>query len=225
MIATLLGLREENTLACLFLLMWCTQMFGLLTELLARPSLDTSGEYGSRGWANDPKGNESNRSSRFYAYAARMFPHVLGFFPYITCWVVVLNYFIASLEDTRKEDQDLWEQIPDFVQPAVFGTMLIFSSFTFVQCVAKPRPPRPPHLTAPTPTIFILLHVGGSTSIVAPTTGGRPSCGTLRSASPPSCSSAGSSTATCFGLRRSRRPLRKTRCGWHMHSAPTTPCQ
>lgn len=188
-------------------------MFGLLTELLARPSLDNVAD-GHRQWANDRESG-ANCTSWFYAYAVRMFPHVLGFFPYITCWVVVLNYFIASLEDTRKENQDLWDQVPDFVVPAVFGTMAIFTSFTFVQCVVTPRLDRRDRRdpVSITPTIFTLSHVGGATSGLAPTSGGGPSCGTLHSASPPSCSSAGSSTATCCGSGRSPRPLSKTKWG------------
>lgn len=176
------------------MLMFCTQMFGLLTELLARPG--KRGEDGYRGWANDPIRSDAvlaaelkrrkimeypyrvkrhprlpyhhameklspearrrfenpeqvpvpdmlsdeeqyllTRYAQSYtlAWVQRMFPHVLGFFPYITIWVILIQHFLDSLNDVRKENEALWELIPDFVVPAVFGTLVIFSSFTFVQ--------------------------------------------------------------------------------------------
>lgn len=151
-------MREANQLSMLFMLMFCTQMFGLLTELLARPA--KRGEDGVRGWANDPvrsvdfvnaeqkrrkimdlcKVENPNsldmltedelcilaRHAQEYtlAWAQRLFPHVLGFFPYITIWVVLMTHFRDSLEDVRIENESLWDRIPDFVVPAVGGTLV-----------------------------------------------------------------------------------------------------
>ena len=182
----LLGVREQNQLAALFVLMFCTQMFGLLAELLARPGKRVHGQQ-YRDWANAPVRSEAvvaaelkrrkimeypylvkrhprlpyhhakerlppkerlkfdspevvpvpdvlspeeqyllARYARDYKFAwmQRMFPHVLGFFPYITCWVILLQHFLDSLEDVRVENESLWERIPDFVVPAVFGTLV-----------------------------------------------------------------------------------------------------
>lgn len=165
--------------------MFCTQMFGLLTELLARPGKRDADGY--RGWANDPVRSEAvaaaqrkrrtivefpylvkprprmpyvsamqklspevrlqfqtptvvpvpdalspeeelllARYARDYklAWMQRMFPHVLGFFPYVTCWVILIQHFLDSLEDVRVENESLWERIPDFVVPSVFGTLV-----------------------------------------------------------------------------------------------------
>ena len=57
LIAVTLGIREQNILSALFMLMWCVQMFGLLTELNARPG--ERGPDGYRGWANDPPRTET----------------------------------------------------------------------------------------------------------------------------------------------------------------------
>ena len=181
----LLGVREQNQLAAIFMLMWCTQMFGLLTELLARPG--KRGDDGYRGWANDPVRSEAvmaaelkrrkimeypslvkrhphlpyhhskmklspeerykfdnpdripvpdvlsqeeryllSRYAQDYtmAWICRMIPHVIGIFPYVSVWVILITHFRDSLDDVRIEDESLWERIPDFVVPAVFGTMV-----------------------------------------------------------------------------------------------------
>ena len=70
------------------------------------------------------------------AWAMRLFPHIIGIFPYVACWVVLINHFFESLNDLKVENEDLWKRIPDFVVPAVGGTVLIFTSFTFVQYAA-----------------------------------------------------------------------------------------
>jgi len=46
------GIREQNSLAMAFFLMWSVQMFGLLTEIGSRPDKRESDGY--RGWINDP---------------------------------------------------------------------------------------------------------------------------------------------------------------------------
>jgi len=35
-----------------------------------------------------------------------MFPHVMGFFPYITAWVIILNNFFEQIEDLCKGLRD-----------------------------------------------------------------------------------------------------------------------
>ena len=36
-IAISIGIREQNTLACIFMLHWCTMMFGFLVEYISTP--------------------------------------------------------------------------------------------------------------------------------------------------------------------------------------------
>lgn len=256
------------------MLMWCTQMFGLLTELLARPG--ERGDDGYRGWANDPIRSEAVRAAelrrqeimdypyrvkrhprlpyhhakerlsqeeRFkfenpvhvpvpdmlsadeqylltryaqsykLAWAQRMFPHVLGFFPYVSIWVILIRHFLDSLQDVRIENESLWDRIPDFVVPAVFGTLLIFSSFTFVQCAATHTPTFDPDSRALDSPLHACLP-GGATSTSARTTGGGARSGTVHCRSRPSCSSAASSTPTCCAWAAStRRSTRQTSRG------------
>jgi len=268
-IATLLGIRDQNTLASLYMLMWCTQMFGLLTEWGAsvnveletcpRALLSDKGRHEigcevatHRRWANDPMRTEgawkailtleqNNRNIRtkykFWirrvlvrvgcftnnatviplqefdrctlsvyrwerkkAYVRRMLPHVLGISPYLAAWTIMLRSFTDSLNDVKVENASVWDKIPDFVVPAVFGTFVIFSTFTFVQCAARTHTHTHTHSTAPS---VGCVRAGGATCSSAHASGGRRSCGTSDSASAPNCTSAGSSTAACCALRPS----------------------
>jgi hypothetical protein len=70
---------------------------------------------------------------RRWNYQRRMLPHVIGIFTYLFAWVPILNHFFQQLEDLRREDEDLFERVPDFVPWAVLGSFLIFTTFTFVQ--------------------------------------------------------------------------------------------
>lgn len=66
-------------------------------------------------------------------YVRRMIPHVLGIFPYVTVWVIFINSFFTQLNDVRIKDEDLFARIPSFVPVAIVGTVVIFTTFTFVQ--------------------------------------------------------------------------------------------
>jgi hypothetical protein len=68
-----------------------------------------------------------------YNYFYRMIPHFVGWFPYVAVWVVYFNHFGSQLSDLRREDEALFERVPDFVPYAVGGTAIFFTSFTFVQ--------------------------------------------------------------------------------------------
>lgn len=81
-------------------------------------------------------------SERRKNWFRRMVPHFVGFVPYLTAWVIVLQNFLQQLEDVRNEDQDLFERIPWFVPYIVFGTFAIFSTFTFVQMAYQYFPPK-----------------------------------------------------------------------------------
>ena len=68
-----------------------------------------------------------------YNYFYRLIPHFVGWFPYVAAWTVYFNHFLTQLNDLRKEDEALFERVPDFVPYAVGGTCIFFTSFTFVQ--------------------------------------------------------------------------------------------
>jgi hypothetical protein len=70
---------------------------------------------------------------RRWNYVRRMLPHVVGIFTYAFAWVPILWHFFQQLDDLRREDEDLFENVPDFVPWAVLGTFVTFSTFTFPQ--------------------------------------------------------------------------------------------
>ena len=80
--------------------------------------------------AADKRGYEAARWSN---YKARMLPFVVGIFPYVTCWVIVLTGFFQQLEDLRLEDQALYDRVPRFVPFAVVGTAVTFTTFALPQ--------------------------------------------------------------------------------------------
>ena len=157
------GVRERNVLITVFLLMATTMFFGFLTELIARPDIrDDDGYRGwvgdtirsdsirsierrrrkaatSRVQFNkeltEEEKHTERRFSRLYVknYVRRMTPHLLGFVPYTAVWYTFFLNFSTQLEDLKREDQALFDSIPDFVPVIIAGSVLIFSSFTFVQ--------------------------------------------------------------------------------------------
>ena len=66
---------------------------------------------------------------RRWNYMRRMLPHVIGIFTYLFAWVIILNHFFQQLEDLRREDEELFERVPDFVPWAVLGSFVIFTTF------------------------------------------------------------------------------------------------
>ena len=67
---------------------------------------------------------------RRWNYMRRMLPHVIGIFTYLFAWVIILNHFFQQLDDLRREDEELFERVPDFVPWAVLGSFVIFTTFT-----------------------------------------------------------------------------------------------
>lgn len=154
-IALLVGIREQNNLAFIFGLHWTVMMLGLLTEVTSRPR-DAREENDHRDWEGDPQrdtlelmhaqtsASDAQRQKdrdalrayyrlRRWNYVRRMLPHVVGIFTYAFAWVPILWHFFRQLDDLRREDEDLFKRVPDFVPWAVLGTFVTFSTFTFPQ--------------------------------------------------------------------------------------------
>lgn len=148
-IAVTTAIRDQNTLAGIAFLSFSTMWCGYFTELLSRPSLKEDGSYDYDKWAGDPdppepleegadwkamddhkKAWRSYTFTRWKNYSWRMFPHVLGVFPYTTAWVIILNNFFEQINDLC---EGLRDRMPDFVPFVIYGSALIFSLFTFVQ--------------------------------------------------------------------------------------------
>ena len=137
-IAVVTAIRDQNTLLSLFMLSFSTMCCGLLTELHSRPALASNGEYDTEHWQGQPiqPAPDENALYREYVwkkrknYLYRIIPHILGIFPYVTAWFIILNNFYEQIDDLCEKLRD---RMPDFVSWVIFGSMLIFTSFTFVQ--------------------------------------------------------------------------------------------
>jgi len=135
------GLREGYAMLSVFMLCHITMLCGLMTEMLSRPesvSYDEDGNlvYNLEKWEGDPHPVpwEAFNLQYFYyklmSFCWRMAPHFIGYFPYITAWFITLSSFFRQIWDLP---QDLQDRIPWFVVPAIGGTCIIFSLFSFVQ--------------------------------------------------------------------------------------------
>ena len=154
-IATVTGLRDQNSLVAIFFLTVATMCCGFFTEMISRPAKFADGKTDYGRWQGDPErpseqGSESKEQmrarlwARIRNYAWRMLPHTLGFLPYCAAWAIIINNFLEQLDDLCDEIRD---RMPDFVPYIVYGCCAIFSLFTFVQwrrVLPDPPPPLPP---------------------------------------------------------------------------------
>ena len=70
------------------------------------------------------------RAQRTRNYVRRMVPHILGWFPMFSVWVILIN----QLEQAKRDVSEVSDRkIPPWVNAVIYGTALIFMSFTFVQ--------------------------------------------------------------------------------------------
>lgn len=124
------ALRDRNAMIGVFMLCFTTMLFGILTEMLSRP------EKSKLKWQGDPDPvewaafNYAAFAAKFRSYIWRTAPHYIGWVPYISAWYVVLQNFWKQLDDLPPDVRD---RVPDFVPWAIYGTFVIFSSFSFVQ--------------------------------------------------------------------------------------------
>ena len=102
----------ELLLACLALIA-TTMLFGLLTEWIARPvDADT--------W-NHP-------------VLTRLTPHLLGYFPQLSAWILLLMIFVYNTSNSERSP-------PDFVYAIVAAELVFFLSFGAVQLLQVLKPP------------------------------------------------------------------------------------
>ena len=58
-----------------------------------------------------------------------MFPHTLGYFPMVAAWVII----IVHLETAKRDLTYITDRtMPEWVNGAVYGTVIIFWSFSVV---------------------------------------------------------------------------------------------
>lgn len=65
-------------------------------------------------------------------YVRRMVPHVLGWFPISAAWVMMIHQLDLAADDLEAVSN---ERIPEWVLGAIWGTIIIFWSFTVVQII------------------------------------------------------------------------------------------
>ena len=71
-------------------------------------------------------------------YIRRMLPHALGWFPMVTAWVII----VVHLENAKRDLALITDRkMPDWVDAVIYGTVLIFWSFTVVQMIFERLPP------------------------------------------------------------------------------------
>lgn len=176
LLAVSVGIREQNTLALIFVSMWVTMMLGLMTELYSRPviladktnyktPIGRLGFIEKPNYVSDPnalhllsqsrwEGERPTRdadgkpvpSSNFDFLVAqrnsnfirRMLPHILGIFPFV-CVMVVIVYHLEYAKWQLRTTTDL--RIPSFVDAVLYGSLLLFSSFSIVQICYQYLPP------------------------------------------------------------------------------------
>jgi len=92
-------------------------------EMVVSAAKSRGGSRGFRKWTN---------------YCRRMLPHLCGIFPFVAAWVIVANHLSETIGDLCVGIQ---EAIPDFVIPALAGSITIFSSFTLIQIRYQFSPP------------------------------------------------------------------------------------
>ena len=106
------GIREYLLLFAVAMLTASTMPFGFLCELYSRPRSATE-------WVQP--------------FSRRILFHVTGYIPQLSAWAIILTNFYMGIADGSKP--------PSFVYIIVWGQIVLFFSFGFVQLVQLCRPP------------------------------------------------------------------------------------
>ena len=99
-----------------------------------RPQTDASGK-------SLPFGAELETAQRQLNYLRRMWPHSVGWIPFITVWILLVKFFVTSIEDVRQFRNDPDANLPDWVAVALLGTLVLYVSFAPVQAIYTYLPP------------------------------------------------------------------------------------
>ena len=99
-----------------------------------RPQLDAAG-------GKLPFGAELETAQRQLNYIRRMWPHFLGWVPFLTVWILLVKFFVTSIDDIRQFRNDPDANLPDWVGIALLGTLVLYVSFAPVQAIYQYMPP------------------------------------------------------------------------------------
>ena len=158
-IAISVGLREQSILSGIFMLHFVTMLFGLLTEVFSRPKMFV--ENGRRlisqeEWQTERPLYDARNTNTVVAtepisgrrggvwtwkqhYIRRMLPHAIGWFPMSAAWILITAHLEFARHDLK---QITGKSIPTFILAAIYGSILLFWTFTVPQLVYQALPPR-----------------------------------------------------------------------------------
>ena len=142
-------LRDENTIAAIWMLCTGTVACFFLTELWSRPTRNSDRSYDMSRWSGDEaavkpglpssylspseliqRNTQMNR--RYGNFVIRTLPIGFGIFPFVALWWIFLNHFYDSRSDLRvAPTDDLLARTPFYIQMLVYGT-LVFSALHFL---------------------------------------------------------------------------------------------
>ena len=118
LIAIVGGITHLHILILLFFMQSTTILFGLLAEMLNRPT-----ETGEAA-----EGKEHTRWEEESLWR-RLLPHLLGWIPQVGVWTVILMNFFAALNRAAENDRE----VPGYVYAIVFLQLLLFLCFAAPQ--------------------------------------------------------------------------------------------
>jgi hypothetical protein len=119
------GIRDVNFLLALFALMFCVMTYGWVCEMLADRTIlsDTSDD-------------------NYIKILTRLFPNFLGYVPYITAYYIVIENYMRITKDFKGDNAPAGQRIPEWVDIAVIGQCVFFSSFAIVSILQQIWSPR-----------------------------------------------------------------------------------
>ena len=95
-IAVASGVTHVYMIIFIFALMFCTMTYGWVTEELSRP--EDNGDEKPMKWALR-NGNPDLIVPELPAAFQRLFPHIVGYVPYASCWAVLMHSFFYNVGD------------------------------------------------------------------------------------------------------------------------------
>lgn len=123
------GINHVYMLVMIFALMFCVQVFGHISERVCPPK-DLGNDTRPRFWLV----NDTNPHLLWAPYlngkSHRLFWHLMGYFPYLTVWSILLQSFFSNASNAPAGGGP-----PTFVYFIIFGQFLIFSMFGITQFV------------------------------------------------------------------------------------------
>lgn len=88
-----------------------------------------------------PFASELQTAQRQLNYVRRMWSFSLAWVPYLTVWILLVKFFATSMNDVRQFRNDPDANLPEWVELALLGTLVLYTSFAPVQAIYQYLPP------------------------------------------------------------------------------------